>query len=84
MRGFGNKILQCGSFLSMRAPYANQIINFVWPKSYTMVGENFEINSVQMAKIAAKSSIMVVENFEINSTQFVKIASKHGWRKFDN
>ena len=45
-----------------------------------MVGENFEINLSEMAKMHLKSS-MVDEHFEI---YFSKIAVKiiHGWRKF--
>ena len=34
-------------------------------ESSTMVGENFEINSSQMAKIVSKFFTMVGENFEM-------------------
>ena len=42
------------------------------PKWSTMVGENFEIHSSQIAKHALKLSTMVGENFEIYFSQMAK------------
>ena len=49
-----------------------------------MVGENFEINFLEMAKNALQSSTMVGENFEIYFFEIVKMNRiiYHGWRKF--
>ena len=50
----------------------------------TMIGEHFEIQSLQMLKYALQSSTMVEENFEIQSLQMLQYALQsihHGWRK---
>ena len=47
-----------------------------WTDYSTMVGENFEIYSTQMAENALKLSTMVGENFEIYLSQMAKNALK--------
>ena len=50
--------------------------NLMAPNLSTMVGENFDIYSSQMAEYALELSTMVEENFEIYWLQMVKYARK--------
>ena len=45
-------------------------------KSFTKVGENFEIYTFEMARIAFKLSTMVGEIFEIYTSQMARISLK--------